>query len=302
MWRFVCVHTVSACCTSTLCLHAVPAHCVYMLYQHTVSACCTAYCVWMVVPAHCVWMLYQHTVSACCTSTLCLHAVPAHCVWMLYQHTVSACCTSTLCLHAVPAYCVCMLYLTSTLCLNAVPAHCVCMLYQHTVSVCYTRTLCLYAVPAHCVCMLYQHTVSECCTSTLSLHTVSAPLFHGCRLNLLPLLIIKPKLTDRLQVQPDDIIIRQQETQFAMKRTANRFWTFAGYCWHGQWSTWRAVTGRELPKQIYTESLSLPHDTKFLHFAAGIVEIMWCLRLQEADKILVMRRGKAHVPRYHVSE
>jgi hypothetical protein len=60
------------------------------------------------------------------------------------------------------------------------------------------------------------------------------------------------------------------------------------------------VTGRELPKQIYTESLSLPHDMKFPDFAAGIVEIMSCLRLQAADESLAVRRGK-HVARYRVS-
>jgi hypothetical protein len=53
-----------------------------------------------------------------------------------------------------------------------------------------------------------------------------------------------------------------------------------------------AVTGRELPKQIYTESLSLPHDMKFLHFAAGIIEIISCLRQQAAHKILAVRRGE----------
>jgi hypothetical protein len=53
-----------------------------------------------------------------------------------------------------------------------------------------------------------------------------------------------------------------------------------------------AVTGRELPKQIDTESLSLPRDMTFLHFAAGFVEIIASLRLQTADEILVIGRGK----------
>jgi hypothetical protein len=76
-----------------------------------------------------------------------------------------------------------------------------------------------------------------------------------------------------------------------------------GVCWVIlTWPTWGAVTGRELPKQIYTESLSLPRDMKFPHFVARVVENYLIPLNASGWQNVGYTKRNVHVPRYHVSE